>query len=207
MSYTSIQPIPQRHWWRMRVGPDEKIWITVAYAWCLVMLVWMVGWYFVGNQNQAGEAFRVTVDGFVDKMDQMIEQHQLTDASGELMAEGDSEIPVVQVPVGGDIFLAARQFEWPVIPVLELGKEYTFHLSSADVNHGFSLLPINVNLQLMPGYDYVLRFTPNKTGIYRFVCNEYCGLGHHLMAGKLYVIDTANNIVLDGKGGITGGGA
>jgi len=207
MSYTSMDPIPQRHWWRMRVGPDEKIWITVAYAWCLVMVVWMVGWFFMGDQNQAGEAFRVTIDGFANKMDQMIEQHQLKDGSGNLMAEGDTDIPVVQVPVGGNVYIAAHQFEWPVIPVLELGKTYVFHLSSQDVDHGFSLLPININLQLIPGYDYVLRFTPNKTGIYRFTCNEYCGLGHHQMAGKLYVIDSANNVVLDGKGGITGGGA
>jgi len=144
-----MDPIPQRHWWRMRVGLDEKIWITVAYAWCLVMTVWMVGWFFVGNQNQAGEAFRVTTDGFTNKMDEMI--------------------------------------------------------ASQDVDHGFSLLPINLNLQLIPGYDYVLRFTPNKTGVYRITCNEFCGLGHHTMAGKLYVIDTANNVVLDGKGGVKGG--
>ncbi len=207
MSYTSMDPIPQRHWWRTRVGLDEKIWITVAYAWCLVMLVWMVGWFFMGDQNQTGEAYRVTIDGFVGKMDQMIEQYPVKDESGNAITEGDNEVPVVQVPVGGNVFIAAHQFDWPVIPVLELGKEYVFHLSSQDVDHGFSLLPINVNLQLIPGYDYVLRFTPNKTGIYRITCNEYCGLGHHMMAGKLYVIDTANNVVLDGKGGITGGGA
>jgi len=207
MSYTSMQPIPQRHWWKLKVGPDEKIWITAAYAWCLVMVIWMVGWFFMGNQNQAGEAYRVTIDGFTAKMDQMVEKYQLKDASGTLISEGDTEIPVVQVPVGGDVFIAARQFEFPVIPVLELGKTYVFHLSSQDVDHGFSLLPININLQLLPGYDYVLRFTPNKTGVYHLTCNEYCGLGHHTMTGKLYVIDTANKVVLDGKGGITGGGA
>ncbi len=207
MSYTSLQPIPQRQWWKLRVGLDEKIWITAAYAWCLVMLVWMVGWFFLGNQNQTGEAYRVTIDGFTAKMDQMVEQYQIKDASGSLISEGDTEIPVVKVPVGGDVYIAARQFEFPVIPVLEIGKTYVFHLSSQDVDHGFSLLPINVNLQLLPGYDYVLRFTPNKTGVYHLTCNEYCGLGHHAMAGKLYVIDTANKIVLDGKGGITGGGA
>ncbi|MDQ6958788.1 MAG: hypothetical protein Q9M24_06710 [Mariprofundaceae bacterium] len=205
MSYTSMDPIPHRHWWRLPVGPDEKIWIAVAYAWCLVMLVWMVGWFFVGNQNQAGEAFKVTLDGFSNKSDQMIDQYQLKDASGNLMAEGETDVPVVQVPAGGNVYIAAHQFEWPIIPVLELGKTYVFHISSLDVDHGFSLLPIVLNLQLIPGYDYVLRFTPNKTGVYRITCNEYCGLGHHLMAGKLYVIDTAHGVVLDGKGGVKGG--
>lgn len=203
MSYTSLQPIPQRRWWNLPVGRDEVIWITFAYGWCLVMLVVMVGWYFVGNQNQAGEAFRVTIDGFTNKMEQMIETHQMRDEFGTLMAEGDAETPLVQVPPGGDIYMAAHQFSWAIIPVLEVGKTYVFHLSSQDVDHGFSLLPIVFNLQLIPGYDYVIRLTPNKTGVYDIVCNEYCGLGHHTMAGKLYVIDTENNVVLDGKGGIT----
>jgi cytochrome c oxidase subunit 2 len=120
------------------------------------------------------------------------------------MTEGPTEIPLVQVPPGGNMYIAAHQFEWPVIPVLEVGQTYAFHISSQDVDHGFSLLPIVFNLQLIPGYDYVLNLTPNKTGVYRITCNEYCGLGHHTMAGKLYVIDTKNGVVLDGKGGITG---
>ena len=206
MSYTSLQPIPQRHWWKLPAGRDEALWITFAYGWCLVMTVVMVAWYFVGNQNQAGEAFRVTIPGFTNKMEEMITAYQMRDASGNLMVEGAADTPLVQVPPDGDVFIASRQFDWSVIPVLELGKTYVFHLSSQDVDHGFSLLPIVVNLQLIPGYDYVLRFTPNKTGVYPITCNEYCGLGHHVMAGKIYVIDTANNVVLDGKGGITGTG-
>ncbi len=205
MSYTSMDPIPQRHWWKLHVGLDEKIWLVVAYAWCLVMVVWMIGWYFLGNQNQVGDAFRVTIDGFTNKMDQMVDKYQLKDASGNLMAEGANEIPVVQVPAGGDMYIAAHQFAWPVIPVLELGKTYSFHLSSQDVDHGFSLLPIVFNLQLIPGYDYIVHLTPNKTGVYRLVCNEFCGLGHHLMTGKLYVIDTAHGVVLNDKGGVKGG--
>lgn len=204
MSYTSLQPIPHRHWFRLPAGRDEAVWITFAYAWCLVMVTVMVGWYFYGHQNQAGEAFRVTIDGFTNKMDKMIEAHQLRDASGALMTEGPTEVPLVQVPPNGDMYIAGHQFEWPVIPVLEVGQTYVFHLSSQDVDHGFSLLPIVFNLQLIPGYDYVLHLTPNKTGVYRITCNEYCGLGHHTMAGKLYVIDTKNNVVLDGKGGISG---
>jgi cytochrome c oxidase subunit 2 len=31
--------------------------------------------------------------------------------------------------------------------------------------------------------------TPNKTGTYSVVCNEYCGIGHHTMVSRLYVVD------------------
>jgi cytochrome c oxidase subunit 2 len=35
----------------------------------------------------------------------------------------------------------------------------------------------------------VLTLTPSETGEFGVVCNEYCGLGHHLMVGKIYVVD------------------
>jgi len=75
--------------------------------------------------------------------------------------------------------------------VLRLQKdaEYTLHLSSLDVNHGFGLLPLNINFQVVPGYDYGLRVTPTEVGDFRIVCNEFCGIGHHLMVGRVIVVD------------------
>ena len=73
-------------------------------------------------------------------------------------------MPIVAPPPGSDVYLAAVSFQW--MPILKLQKdaEYTLHLSSLDVNHGFSLYPINVNFQVVPGYDYGLRVTPNAVG-------------------------------------------
>ncbi|MCP4090432.1 MAG: cytochrome c oxidase subunit II, partial [Gammaproteobacteria bacterium] len=31
--------------------------------------------------------------------------------------------------------------------------------------------------------------TPNKTGEYSIVCNEFCGIGHHTMVGKIHVVE------------------
>jgi cytochrome c oxidase subunit II len=31
--------------------------------------------------------------------------------------------------------------------------------------------------------------TPNQTGQFGIVCNEYCGFGHHTMTGRIYVVD------------------
>ena len=87
------------------------------------------------------------------------------------------------------MYLAAVSFQW--LPILRLQKnvEYTLHLSSLDVNHGFSLYPINVNFQVVPGYDYGLRVTPNASGDFRIICNEFCGIGHHMMVGRVIVDD------------------
>lgn len=29
--------------------------------------------------------------------------------------------------------------------------------------------------------------TPDTSGEFTIVCNEYCGIGHHSMLGKIYV--------------------
>ena len=42
-------------------------------------------------------------------------------------------------------------------------------------------------MQIVPGYETVITITPDKTGEFSVVCNEYCGIGHHNMVGKIYV--------------------
>ncbi len=39
----------------------------------------------------------------------------------------------------------------------------------------------------IPGQDYVLTMTPTTSGEFSILCNEYCGIGHHTMVGKLIV--------------------
>jgi cytochrome c oxidase subunit 2 len=33
----------------------------------------------------------------------------------------------------------------------------------------------------------VVTMTPDQVGEYGVICNEYCGIGHHTMLGKMYV--------------------
>ena len=33
-----------------------------------------------------------------------------------------------------------------------------------DYNHGFSLQPANINIQVVPGYEHVVTVTPNQVG-------------------------------------------
>jgi cytochrome c oxidase subunit 2 len=35
----------------------------------------------------------------------------------------------------------------------------------------------------------VLTITPTMSGEYGLICNEYCGVLHHAMLGKMYVVD------------------
>jgi cytochrome c oxidase subunit 2 len=101
--------------------------------------------------------------------------------------ETDQQIPVVHPPAGSDIYMLARLWQWWPILELEKGKTYRLHLSSMDWNHGFSLQPVNINMQVVPGYEMVLNITPDTAGQFGVVCNEYCGIGHHTMVGRIYV--------------------
>jgi cytochrome c oxidase subunit 1 len=71
---------------------------------------------------------------------------------------------VVAPPPGSDIYMIARLWSfWPILE-LEKGKTYRLHLTSMDYNHGFSLQPANINIQVVPGYEHVVTVTPNQSG-------------------------------------------
>ncbi len=88
--------------------------------------------------------------------------------------------------------VTAQQFAFVLDrSTVRAGEPVTFHLPSADVNHGFAVFnPHNGFLfqaQVMPGktQDYVYTF--KKPGTYRIICFEYCGVGHDRMGGTLTV--------------------
>ena len=177
MYTTGVTP-PQGVWWKP-AHKSEKVWFTIAFVWCMILFAMMPIWHLRGGQNPTGIRAKVEPTAFLARMQQFVADY----GTGET----ENGIPVVAPPPGADIYLMAAQFQWTPVLQLEQGVEYTLHLSSLDVNHGFNLYPFNVNFQVVPGYDYGLRVTPTEAGDYRIVCNEFCGVGHHLMVGKVLV--------------------
>ena len=168
---------PERTWWKP-MGRMEKTWLTVAFVWCIFLTIMMPLWYYMGKQNVPTETYKTTPQQYAANVNDFVAKYQVGDENG---------IPVVAPPAGGDIYIRASQFQWYPIVQLEKGVEYRLHVSSLDVQHGFSLQPVNINLQVVPGYDYVATLTPTSTGEFTIVCNEYCFLGHHTMVGKIIV--------------------
>jgi cytochrome c oxidase subunit 2 len=162
------------------VGREEIIWIALALVWCLIMFFMMPFWHVYGKQNLSTEAYQTTPAKFSEKVQAMVDQYTVR-------TETDQQIPVVAPPAGSDIYMLGRLWQW--WPILELEKDQTYrlHISSMDWQHGFSLQPVNINFQVVPGYEMVLSITPDKAGEYGVVCNEYCGIGHHSMLGRIYV--------------------
>ncbi len=171
---------PRGNWWKP-AHKAEKTWVVIAFLWCMVLFAMMPLWHWKGGQNPSGTRRRTTPTEFYKRTMEFTNQYKVGDDRG---------MPIVAPPPGSDIYLTAMAFQWTPILKLEKGKEYTLHLSSLDVNHGFSLYPVNINFQVIPGYDYGLRITPTASGDFRIICNEFCGIGHHTMVGRVIVEDT-----------------
>lgn len=179
---TSLAPPKQKNWWKEPIEISELIWISIVFVWGLIMTFMMPFWHVTGNQNLSTETYKTTPERFLASAQAVVDEYTVR-------REGPRQYPVVKPPPGGDVYLVARLWEfWPMIE-LEKGQTYRFHLTSMDWQHGFSLQPANINIQLVPGYEHVVSFTPNRAGEYSVICNEYCGIGHHMMIGKIHVVE------------------
>ena len=172
----SITPPPPG--WLKAPHGVERAWIGLALAWCIVLFLAMPWWHMKGKQNSTGEAYRTTPGAYISRVVRFIEANKVGELSG---------VPIVEPAPGSDVYLMAQM--WQFTPVLKLkqGQEYRLHISSPDLQHGFSLQPLNMNFQVVPGYDHVLTITPTTSGEFPIVCNEFCGIGHHTMTGRIIV--------------------
>lgn len=184
--HTGLDPVPGV-WWKP-AHKSEKIWVGVAFVWCMILFAMMPLWHWKGGQNPSGIRSKVDPQAFYARTVAFATQHKVGDDRG---------VPIVAPPAGSDIYLTAMAYQWYPILQLEKGKEYILHISALDVNHGFSLYPLNVNFQVIPGYDYGLRVTPTASGDFRIICNEFCGIGHHTMVGRMIVVDEQGAVVAD----------
>ena len=171
-------PPEQRIWWNEPIEKVELISIVIAFFWGLFMFGFMIAWHFIGQQNLSTETYRVDPSAFQDKVEAFAKDHTVREIDG---------VPVVRPPAGKDVYLLGRLWQWWPMLELQKGQSYRIHLSSVDWQHGFSLQPTNINIQVHPGYEHVLTLTPTESGEFGIICNEFCGIGHHTMTGKIFV--------------------
>jgi cytochrome c oxidase subunit II len=176
---------PRGIWWKP-AHRSEKMWVAIAFAWCMVLFAMMPLWHFKGGQNPGGLRYRTTPAAYYKRAQEFIKTYRVGTDHG---------IPVVAPPPGSDVYLVAQSWQWQPVLRLRQGAQYTLHLSSLDVDHGFSLFPVNLNFEVVPGYDYGLRVTPTAAGDFRIICNEFCGIGHHTMVGRVIVEDSTGRQV------------
>jgi cytochrome c oxidase subunit 2 len=177
---TSTLVAPRGRWW-WPLGRDERMWFLVASVWAVAMFVMMLFiWPAIGREQTTFEALVTEPDVFRAQAQAFIEANTVDRIGG---------VPVVEPPPGGDMYLQAQQFQFTPVLRLRRGQTYRMLLSSVDVQHGLSIQPDNINLQVVPGYITIVELTPEEAGEYQIVCNEFCGMGHHLMLGRIQVVE------------------
>jgi len=175
-----LTPPASKLWWNERIHRGELVWIAIAFVWGVFMFGMMVWWHLEGEQNLSNEVYRIDPAVYEQRTEEFAEKYTVRE---------ESEIPVVKPPPGADVYMLARLWEfWPILE-LRKGQTYRLHLSSLDWQHGFSLQPTNINIQIHPGLEHVVTLTPSESGVFSVVCNEFCGVGHHTMVGRIHVVE------------------
>ena len=106
-----------------------------------------------------------------------------------LAADPEFNNPGVKTASDGSVIVSvvASDFSFSPDPIeVPAGRPITFRITSSDVIHGFEVIGTNANTMVIPGYvsQFTMAFRP---GEYTIGCNEYCGILHHAMVGKLIV--------------------
>ncbi|MCO6461783.1 MAG: c-type cytochrome [Saprospiraceae bacterium] len=171
---------PAEGWYYKKVSKDEKMWMIIALILCIMLFVWMVMWHVYGKQNPSSTTYKTSTVEFAELTEAFIKKN---------MVGVDNGIPVVRPNPNSDVFVMGEMWRWSPVLIMEVNQSYKLHISSKDVVHGLSIQPVNMNFQVYPSYDYLLEFKPTEPGEYKVICNEFCGIGHAGMIGKIVVIE------------------
>lgn len=154
----------------MKVDLYEKVWMWVAGALVVV---------FVGAVVYTGVAQAVRPPSHLETIDPRAARTDPRFANPGVREREDGSVEAV---------VLAQMFAFAPGEIrVPAGRRVTFRLTSADVIHGFQIVGTNANAMVVPGYVTEFTVTFPEPGEYLIVCNEYCGLGHHAMSGKLIV--------------------
>ncbi len=154
----------------MHVELYERIWMWAAAA--LVVL-------FLGAISITSVLQAVQPPSHIETVDPMTITEHPEFGNPQVVEHPDGSITVS---------VLAAMFAFQPDPIeVPANRPITFRLTSADVIHGFQVVNTNANAMVVPGYVSQFTFTFAKPGEYPIACNEYCGLMHHAMVGKLIV--------------------
>lgn len=87
-----------------------------------------------------------------------------------------------------ELVMVARAWSFTPSEVrLPAGSKVRIVATTTDVIHGLHVEDTRVNMMLIPGQISANEYTFERPGEYRLVCHEYCGILHHMMAGRVIV--------------------
>jgi cytochrome c oxidase subunit 2 len=154
----------------MNVEYYERIWMWAAVGLLAI---------FLGTILVTAAAEAVHPPSHMETLDPAaLEKHpEFANPSVRVRPDGSTVVTVV-----------TQMFSFVPDPIqVPANRPVTFRMTSSDVMHGFEIVGTNANAMVIPGYVTQFTMTFRNPGEYIIGCNEYCGLMHHNMVGKLIV--------------------
>jgi cytochrome c oxidase subunit 2 len=154
----------------MHVHLYERIWLWVA-------TLMIAG--FLGAMVFAASRHAVHPPSHIETIDPLKVRTESEFAKPEIRHLEDGTVEVIAV---------AEMFQFrPANIRVPVNTPIKFRMTSPDVLHGFQIAMTNINAMIVPGYVSEMTVSFPRKGEYLILCNEYCGLSHHLMYGRLIV--------------------
>src|SRR5579859_1927645 len=149
----------------------ERIWVFIA----MVMLALLM----VGTMFFVVLDYGVVVKGAGKQADATIGGTTAPFADTALVKTG---------PNAYSVHMLAHLWAWTPSPLhVPQGAAITFYITSSDVVHGFEVQDTTINMTAMPGIVGSVTYTFDHAGTYNIVCNEFCGIEHQGMIGRIIV--------------------
>ncbi len=90
------------------------------------------------------------------------------------------------------VHMVAHMWGWTPSPLhVPEGATVTFYVTSTDVLHGFEVQGTTINVTAGPGITGAVTYTFKRAGTFNIICNEYCGIEHQAMLGRI-IVDPAS---------------
>jgi cytochrome c oxidase subunit II len=87
------------------------------------------------------------------------------------------------------IKILAKRFEFvPHEITVKKGIPVLLEFTTADVMMGFNAPDLKVRADILPDKVAQVRFVPQQTGTFVYLCDVFCGKGHEEMSGTITVI-------------------
>ncbi len=171
--------------------------LVVAFIVAFTLMLLVPVWFLLGVVGSGGGhvhgGAKITPEWFTSKVNEQQQRYGLPD--GSVRVPPGNKV-LVTMPDGlvvpastSKVYIMMRQFSFtPNTIRLQFGGLYDLLFYSPDVFHGASVIQDgSLNAVVMPNMTSKLTVRVTQTGEVQLLCNEYCGLGHHLMKGRIVV--------------------
>lgn len=70
-----------------------------------------------------------------------------------------------------------------------LNRPVQLRMTSEDVIHDFGMPDFRIKHDVLPGRYETITFIPDKEGVFTLYCNQFCGVDHSKMVGRIVVLN------------------